>query len=335
MKPCGENRSYLLKYFFRVELTSGSWRAKSQHWFHSLTWITGHLSLGLLVYLIPNMRNLELFIGLSALPFMVLWYLLPESPRWLLSKGRYDEAIEVIKVACKWNKMPMENIENFTFPKSKVQGRGSIKDLMAYPAIRRNSICIWFCWFACVMGYYGLIYNTPAFDWNIYLVFIFPAILGLPQALLMPLIENKLGRKPVLTLSLFMSGSLLLLTTLVPKGMPVIILAWTSTVSCTFAFLVLYTYTKELFPTVLRTTGLGTASAAAQLGSAASPIVAMLDQINPVLPLIIYGVIVLTAAIFSLWLWPETNKKQMTETLEEAEEVAKAENPWVKCCATP
>ena len=160
------------------------------------------------------------------------------------------------------------------------------------------------------------------------------AILGLPQALAMPLIENKLGRKPVLTLSLFVSGSLLLLTTLVPKGLPVIILAWTSTVSCTFAYMVLYTYTKELFPTVLRTTGLGTASASARLGSAASPMIAMLDQISPDIPLIIYGVIVLTAAIFSLWLWPETNKKRMTETLEEAEEVAKEQNPWVKCCST-
>ena len=62
--------------------------------------------------------------------------------------------------------------------------------------------------------------------------------------------------------------------------------------------------------------------------------VAMLDQISPVLPLIIYGVIVLTAAIFSLWLWPETNKKRMTETLEEAEEVAKTQNPWIKCFVT-
>ena len=63
-----------------------------------------------------------------------------------------------------------------------------------------------------------------------------------------------------------MTGSLLLLTTLVPKGLPVIILAWMSTISCTFAYMVLYTYTKELFPTVLRTTGLGTASASARLG---------------------------------------------------------------------
>ena len=49
----------------RVELTSGSWRAKSCHWFGELPWQLGHITLGLLVYLIPNMKNLELFIGLS------------------------------------------------------------------------------------------------------------------------------------------------------------------------------------------------------------------------------------------------------------------------------
>merc|ERR1719442_88637 len=63
-----------------VELTSGSWRAKSCHWFGELPWQLGHITLGLLVYLIPNMKHLELFIGLS------------ESPRWLLSKGRNKEA---------------------------------------------------------------------------------------------------------------------------------------------------------------------------------------------------------------------------------------------------
>ena len=55
-------------------------------------------------------------------------------------------------------------------------------------SVQRNTICIWFCWFACFMAYFGLIYNTPAFDWNIYLVFIFPGLLGIPKALLMPFI---------------------------------------------------------------------------------------------------------------------------------------------------
>ena len=96
-----------------MELTSGYWRARVSHWFGELWWQFGHLSLGLLVYAIPNMKHLELFIGLSAVPFMALWWLLPESPRWLLSKGKNQEAVKVIKLVCKWNKMPIENVEQW------------------------------------------------------------------------------------------------------------------------------------------------------------------------------------------------------------------------------
>ena len=83
--------------FFRVEFTSGHWRSISGHWFGQVPLHLGHLSLGLLVYLFPNMKQIELFIGLSALPFLPLWWLLPESPRWLLSKGRNREAIKILK----------------------------------------------------------------------------------------------------------------------------------------------------------------------------------------------------------------------------------------------
>lgn len=182
------------------------------------------------------------------------------------------------------------------------------------------------------MGYFGLLYNTPAFDWNIYLVFVFPSFISLPIAILQPFFENKIGRKPVLTFSLVTAGLLLLLTMVVPKGLPVIILAWVGTIACSVAFGGGYTYTKDLFPTVLRTTALGIASAGARIGSLSSPLIAMLSPISDLLPLAIYGLIVLIAGIVSLWLWPETNKKKLPESLEEAELAAKTDNPWVKCC---
>ena len=87
-----------------------------------------------------------------------------------------------------------------------------------------------------------------------------------------------------------------------------------------------------MFPTILRTTALGTASAGARVGSLSSPAIAMLDSVSPVLPLVIYGAIVLMAGIVSLWLWPETKTKHLPETLEDAEKVAATNNPWLKCC---
>ena len=53
---------------------------------------------------------------------------------------------------------------------------------------------------------------------------------------------------------------------LLQKGLPVIILSWIGTLFCESAASGVYTYTKELFPTPLRTTALGTASASARIG---------------------------------------------------------------------
>ena len=89
------------------------------------------------------------------------------------------------------------------------------------------------------------------------MVFVFPTFITIPTSLIQPLFENKLGRKALLTISLVSAGILLLLTMAVPKGIPVIVLAWVGTIACSVAFGDGYTYTKELFPTVLRTTALG------------------------------------------------------------------------------
>ncbi len=53
-----------------------------------------------------------------------------------------------------------------------------------------------------------------------------------------------------------------------------------------------YIFTKELFPTVLRTSALSSASAAARIGSLLAPLIGALDSYDPNLPLALYGVVV-------------------------------------------
>ena len=113
----------------------------------------------------------------------------------------------------------------------------------------------------------------------------------------------------------------------------VIILAWLGTCFCGMAFGMGYIFTLELFPTLYRTTALGMASAAARVGSLSSPLIAMLSVVHPVLPLGVYGAIVLAAGVSSILLWPETLNMNFTETLEESETLASSPNTWLKCAS--
>ena len=209
-------------------------------------------------------------------------------------------------------------------------------DLFKTPGIRRNSIVIIFCWLAFSMGYFGLVYNTPSFDANIYLVFVVPAFIGLPVSVLQPYFDNKFGRKKMITAPLVTAGILLLITTGIPRddvvgNWSIIVLAWAGTCCCGVAFGMGYIFTLELYPNLYRTTALGMASAGARVGSLLSPLIAMLSVVHPVLPLGVYGAIVLAAGISSIWLWPETLHTQFTETLEECEELASTPNSWLIC----
>ena len=54
--------------------------------------------------------------------------------------------------------------------------------------------------------------HTPAFDWNVYMVFAFPALILMPTALVQPYLENTFGRKPMLTFPLLLAGLSLIIT---------------------------------------------------------------------------------------------------------------------------
>jgi hypothetical protein len=81
-------------------------RSFTNHVFGSVPLNFGIAFLGLVAFLVPNMKYVELGIALVAVPSMLLWYFMPESPRWLLGKGQKTKAEKVLKAACKVNKRP-------------------------------------------------------------------------------------------------------------------------------------------------------------------------------------------------------------------------------------
>ncbi len=87
---------------FTAEITSVNLRPYVST-VHNMFCQLGVMAFTLLVYLVPNMVNMELMVGLFGIFYIPLMFILPESPRWLLAKGKINEANAVIKNICKWN----------------------------------------------------------------------------------------------------------------------------------------------------------------------------------------------------------------------------------------
>lgn len=285
------------------------------------------------------MKTFELVMALAIVPFLALYFVIPESPRWLISKHRIDEAKAVLEKALKVNKMPLSllhHLDKVERKEEKSEKNVFVTDLLHFPGIRRNLICMALCWFCIAMANYGLIYNTPSFDWNVYITFVMPAFFSFPVLIVQPFIENKIGRKWLYTFLMAISGILLLCTLAIPKGMfphnwPIMTFAWIGTISCNFALALGYVYGKELFPTTHRTLAVSTASACARLGGIASPYVALLEVYDPILVLALYGLFLIAGAGLSVFIWPDTNSRNIPGTLEECEEMSKIKIKNIFC----
>jgi hypothetical protein len=276
---------------------------------------------------------------LGIIPYLSYTVILPESPRWLISKGRIPEAKKILAKALKMNKLPLsrlDKLDNIKAFEKETSEKVFFTDIFKYPGVRRNMICLAFCWFTFTMGYYGLIFNTPSFGWNLYITFCMPAFFTFPILAVQPFLENKLGRKPTMTSLMLFSGVLLLCTVAIPDGKfahnwPIMVFAWIGTVSCSTAFGVGSVFTKDLFPTTHRTMALSMASASARIGSISSPFVAMLSVYNPIFGLTVYGCFLLVGGIISIWIWPDTKNTKVPDTLEESEKLASSKNTWLFC----
>lgn len=61
----------------------------------------GHLTLPAFGYFLREWDKFQLAISLPSIIFLSYYYLLPESPRWLLTAGRAEDAAKILEVAAK------------------------------------------------------------------------------------------------------------------------------------------------------------------------------------------------------------------------------------------
>ncbi|XP_042224923.1 organic cation transporter protein-like isoform X2 [Homarus americanus] len=284
----------------------------------------GFFTAAALAWSITSWRWLQISMTLPALLFIPYYWIIPESSRWLITKGRISEARIILEKAAKVNKK--EVTEDAMLQALEVSGvgkdggKGNFFDLFRYPNLRKKTINLFFNWFVNSGVYYGLSLNTGNLGGNDYINFVISGAVELPAHAMTIFLLDRVGRRIPLCVFLCLGGLALLSTMFIPSGLPwlVITLAMTGKLCITASYAIVYVLTAEIFPTVVRNVGVGSSSMVARVGGALAPFINVLgDQWQP-LPLLIFGSMSLSAGVLTLLL-PETLGQQLPETIKDGE----------------
>ncbi|CAN9501812.1 unnamed protein product [Ophioblennius macclurei] len=279
----------------------------------------GYMLLPLAAYLIRDWRMLLLCLALPGFLYVPFWWFIPESPRWLLSQGRLEEAVAIVKTAAKMNKIePPLVIFSPTLKELQAQKKKAynICDLLRSPNIRWVSITLWLVWNTVAIAYFGLSLNTANLHGNKYFNCFLSAMVEIPAYFMSWVMFRWWSRRLSLCTTFLLGGSLLLLVQLLPAHLVFLAIALEMTGKCalTTAYAIVYAYSAELYPTVLRNTAVGTCSMAARIGSITAPFFIYLRSYSVSLPYILMGSLTVGSGLLSLLL-PESFGMPLPDTI--------------------
>ncbi|XP_046736727.1 organic cation transporter protein-like [Diprion similis] len=295
----------------------------------SLFFIGGCLLTVVFAYFIRNWRILQLAYTAPTLLFLALSWSIPESARWLLSKGRVEEAKNILHKASMENGvvLPRDALDELLTIESGNKansGKSSLLDILRYPNIRKRSLILATIWLLNNCTYYGLSWNTANLGGSVHVNSAIVALVELPAVAFLMFTVDKCRRKVVVGGCMTLSSISLLSTTLIPTDMTWLVtgLAMAGKLTITVSYSTLYVFTSEQYPTELRNVGVGTCSAIARLGGVVAPMIIKLSDISALLPLVTFGCSLVLAVLLLVFL-PETAKKKLPETIEEVERFGK------------
>ncbi|XP_042906962.1 organic cation transporter protein [Parasteatoda tepidariorum] len=285
-------------------------------------WSIGFVTLPVIAYFLRNWISLQLAIFLSFIPLVGAYKILPESPRWLMMQGKAEKLEKLLQKAAKMNKMEYKKMNLDLLPKHTKESPKSVLDLFKAPHLRVRTLCMVYLWMVNAFMYYGLSYNTNDLAGDPYINFLVSGALEIPSYMLLIWAVKRLGRRPTLVGFMLAAGIACGAIAVSPNSLPWLAtsLAMIGKFCITASFGLLYLYTGELFPTVVRNVAIGSSSMWGRIGSIIAPFVKELGQATHAwLPNVVYGLLAISSGLLALLL-PETKDKKMPDTLEEAAE---------------
>lgn len=267
------------------ELTKAKGRGKFVL-LYELAFALGMTMVSLMSYwIVPQLGWHSLFLlgGLPAVITIFLRRVLPESPRWLIGKGRLAEAQAIVEnmeeVAIRESNAPLAPIAVLPATTKKGSNWRELFD----STYRVRTLVIWAVWFVTSFVNYGVSTWLPTLFRTQYglslevslLAGVALSVASLLGTLACALVIDITGRKLWFTVASLLGGLLLVPIWLGAHESAVSLLVWASLSRffITSNAVALYLYTPEIYPTRIRALGSSVASAWFRLASGMGPYV--------------------------------------------------------------
>ncbi|XP_054537667.1 solute carrier family 22 member 14 isoform X14 [Pan troglodytes] len=212
-----------------------------------------------IAYSLPHWRLLFLVGGILVIPLISYIWILPESPRWLMMKGKVKEAKQVLCYAASVNKktIPSNLLDELQLPRKKVT-RASVLDFCKNRQLCKVTLVMSCVWFTVSYTYFTLNLRMRELGVSVHFRHMVPSIMEVPARLCCIFLLQQIGRKWSLAVTLLQAIIWCLLLLFLPeelKSMTILVLTL-GEFSLAATVTVFFLYTAELLPTVLSHRGL-------------------------------------------------------------------------------
>ncbi|KAJ7387292.1 hypothetical protein OS493_004269 [Desmophyllum pertusum] len=284
-------------------------------------------------------RWLTAFATLPVVIFIILSRWLPESPRYLIASGEKEKGIEVLQRMAKINgtKLPPGTLRIET--EANEQGKIQVLFNSEY---RLTTILLWLTFFSSGFLYYGVVLMTTQVFQQVqagesmcdketlstssaefgcrlltvddYISLLWTTVAEFPGILFTMLCMERLGRKKTLAGEFFLvAASLSLMFICTGRNLMLVFIFMVRGFSLG-VFQGFFVYAPEVYPTIIRSIGLGCCSTWARIGAMLTPYVAqVLLRVSWNLSLAVYISLSLMALVATLLLPYETKGRPMQE----------------------